>query len=102
MRVKRPVSVIEKRILADGAVDTDRLIRDDALEANTRISVLRRNDLKGFVIALLLPIKGMTASRWFNFLKQAAVPYYSSTLKSYKTPRRHDRPETFAKHPQIL
>ena len=39
-----------------------------------QISVLHGNCLKGFVIALSLPTRGMTASRWFNFLKQEAVP----------------------------
>ena len=43
-------------------------------EVNVQISVLHGNCLKGFVIALSLPTRGMTASRWFNFLKQEAVP----------------------------
>ena len=38
------------------------------------MSVLRHNYSKGFAIVLLLPIKVMTASHWFNSLKQKAVP----------------------------
>ena len=43
-------------------------------EVNVRISMLRHNYSKGFAIALLLPIKVMTANHWFNSLKQEAVP----------------------------
>ena len=50
------------------------LYRFSLQEVNARISVLRRNYLKGFVIALLLPINAMTASYWFNSLNQEAVP----------------------------